>query len=451
MKILQVSPCDVGGGAEKVATELFQAYRQRGHSAWLAVGWRAQPRPGIFCIPNDRFRNLWARTWISLGRKTAGPGKLQFIEGQHSSGFNWLGQPLRRLRSELGYEDFDFPATRRLLDLSPAAPDILHAHNLHDGYFDLAALPALSSQVPTVLTLHDAWLLSGHCAHSFECDRWKTGCGRCPDLSAYPPVRFDRTPQNWRRKRAIFSRSRLYVAAPSRWLVEKAAQSILAAGVVEWRVIPHGINLNVFKPGDRMAARRSLGLPAEAKVLLFAASGIHLNPWKDYQTLRQAVSLLAERLPGQNLIFLGLGDTGPGERWGSAELRFVPFQKDPERVAQYYQAADCYAHPARVDTFPNAILEALACGVPVVATAVGGIPEQIRSGETGFLAAKGDAEALAAFLERLLVDDALRAGMGARAAQDARARFDLQRQVDDYLDWYQEILAGWSAGARQVG
>jgi len=66
------------------------------------------------------------------------------------------------------------------------------------------------------------------------------------------------------------------------------------------------------------------------------------------------------------------------ERIGQAEVKFVPYQSSPEDVAKYYQIADVYVHAARADTFPNTVLEALACGAPVVATAVGGIPEQIK-------------------------------------------------------------------------
>jgi len=73
-----------------------------------------------------------------------------------------------------GHEDFNFPASWHLLDLPPRVPDILHGHNLHGCYFDLRALAWLSQQVPVILTLHDAWLLGGHCAHSFDCERWKT-------------------------------------------------------------------------------------------------------------------------------------------------------------------------------------------------------------------------------------------------------------------------------------
>ena len=119
----------------------------------------------------------------------------------------------------------------------------------------------------------------------------------------------------------------------------------------------------------------------------------------------------------------------------------------PEDVARWLQAADLYVHPSRADTFPNGVLEALACGTPVVASRVGGIPEQVRD-ETGVLVEPGDPAALAAAIESLLADPSRRERMSAAAAEDARARFSLDRQVDAYLALYVELLAaGTGAGA----
>ena len=173
----------------------------------------------------------------------------------------WIAEPHRRLRIRGGFEDFDFPRpcwSRRSLG---EGPTILHLHNLHGGYFDLRALPALSDLAPVVLTLHDQWAFTGHCAHSFGCDRWKTGCGDCPDLTIYPGIPKDRTAENFALKQEIFSRTRLYLSAPSRWLMDKAERSLLAPAVEEARIIPNGVDTNVFRPGDKAIERSRLGLP----------------------------------------------------------------------------------------------------------------------------------------------------------------------------------------------
>ena len=125
-------------------------------------------------------------------------------------------------------------------------------------------------------------------------------------------------------------------------------------------------------------------------------------------------------------------------------VKFIPYQEDPTVVAKFYQAADVYIHAARADTFPNTVLEALACGTPVVATAVGGIPEQVDDERTGFLTPPGDSNAMAERVLQLLEDGDLRNTFSRRAAEVARDQFGLNRQVRDYLTWYREILQDWS-------
>ena len=460
--ILQVSTvdnCDGAGGAARVAWNLFQAYRAYGHNSWLAVRKKFTDDQDVIQIPNDNFRSQWARVWSAVGNvflpldgRVRGAGRLR-------NWFHCVGQFRKFVEIRLGHDDFDFPGTLRLLDLPVERPEIVHCHNLHGDYFDLRVLPWLSQQVPVVLTLHDMWLLTGHCAHSFDCERWKTGCGHCPDLTIYKAIPRDETAYNWQRKQQIYAKSRLYISTPSRWLMQKVEQSILAPAIVEARVIPNGVDLSVFHPGDKLAARISLGIPREARILLCAAGDLRRSVWKDYQTLETAVAIASERLPEQNIRFIALGEDAPPIKIGRAEIFFIPYLKTPESVAQYYRASDIYFHASKADTLPNTVLEASACSTPVIATAVGGIPEQVKGlriltcrshnsdlnrygidEATGMLVPQGNAEEMAAGIVALLTDEALRRKLGENAAKSARYRFDLNRQVDDYLEWYEEIL-----------
>jgi glycosyltransferase involved in cell wall biosynthesis len=467
LRILQVSTADIAGGAEKVAWSLFQTYRARGHDTWLAVGIKRTDDPDVLLFPSQDGSSQWTRSWWSVYTRLR-------PHAGHVRGAWWLARlaraaadPRRLGPARRGLEDFAFPGTRRLLDLPGQPPDIVHCHNLHGGYFDLRALPWLSERAPVLLTLHDAWLLSGHCAHSFDCERWKVGCGHCPDLTIYPAVRRDATAYNWETKRDAYARSRLYVATASTWLMEKVRQSMLAPGVVEARVIPNSVDLSVFHPGDRQAARAQLSIPQDGAVALFAAHGVRLNIWKDYHMMRSAVAKAATRLHGRKLFFIGLGEKAPPTHIGEADVRFVPFQDDPATVAAYYRSADVYLHAARAETWGLTITEALACGTPVVATAVGGIAEQVKGlrvsdhgladfdlntynahEATGFLVSAGDADSMARGIECLLNDGQLRGQLGANAAADARKRFSLQGQAERYLSWYREIVDTWPIGAR---
>ena len=427
LRILTVSTTDIAGGAERIAWNLFDEYRRRGLSSHLAVGYRKLDDPDVFALGNH---GRWFKLVSRAGAALHNP-KLKRISQA-------LAEPIRIADQLAGLEDFNFPGTWNLLNLTPQPPTIVHCHNLHGDYFDLRVLPWLSHKVPVVVSMHDAWLLSGHCAHSFACERWRTGCGACPDLTIYPAIRRDATARNWRRKQRIFAKSRLYVSTPCQWLMDKVNASILAPAVRESRVIPYGIDLSVFRPGDKLAARAALGLPEKSHIVLFAAHRIRTNIWKDYETMRAAIELVASELKEQPLTFVALGEDAPPEQLGNAEIRFFPFRRDAKDVARFYQAADVYLHGARIDTFPNAVLEALACGTPVVATAVGGIPEQINEGRTGFLVPPADAAAMANRIVQAL-DKETNQRLSGAAAEEASKRFALERYVEDHLRWYKEI------------
>ena len=440
LRILQVNTADLGGGADRVAWNLFHGCRHLGHDAHMAVGRKCSDDPRVLVIPNEASRPALTRGLRKLSRRLE--TACERVRGAYrlSRVVQWLAEPVRQLDISRGIEEFHAPGSHRLLNLTPHRPHLIHCHNLHRGYFDLNILPRLSRAVPVVLTLHDAWLLSGHCAHSFGCERWERGCGSCPDLSIYPSVQRDATNLNWRRKRFIFASSRLHVCTPCQWLMEKVRRSILAPAMVEARVIPNGIDLNIFKPAHKPPLRAELDIAPDARIVMFAAAGIRTNPWKDYETMRQAVSATAQKLTDRPLVFLAVGEAAPAQQMGAAQVRFVPFDPDPASVARYYQAADVYLHASRADTFPNAVLEALGCGLPVVATSVGGIPEQVDEGRTGFLVAPGDVAAMARRLVALLSDDTQRHRISGDAARTARDRFDGAVQVKQYGDWYGQIM-----------
>jgi len=312
-----------------------------------------------------------------------------------------------------------------VLELASRPPDVLHLHNLHGGYFDLRVLPGLSAKQPTVVTMHDEWLYTGHCAYTLDSDRWLDGCGSCPHLESYPSLRVDGTAGNWRRKAELYRRARLHVVCPSGWLLDRVQRSMLAPAIASARVIPNGVDLELFAPERRNERDES--------VVVFAAQGARTNPYKDLATLRRALELLR----GRQLLAIALGEAGPEERIGSVRLRSEPFLTR-EEVAKHFRGADVYVHATKADNHPLAVLEALACGVPVIASRIGGIPEQLTD-ETGVLVEPGNPQSLATAISDLLDDPERRARMSSAAAAAARARFSLDRQVDAYLDLYSEL------------
>jgi glycosyltransferase involved in cell wall biosynthesis len=422
-KVAIVNTADEGGGAERMSLAVLDGFADLGIETWLLVGDKKTAHPGVmpfYLSPfvDYRSRDL-SRTALAARRRVT----------------HWLG-----------LEDFGHPYSRRILELTGSPPDLVLCHNLHGGYFDLRVLPALSRRVPVVVRLFDSWLLTGHCAYALGCPRWQSGCGRCPDLTIPPAIRRDATRVNWWRKRRILSGARLYVSAESRWMLDRARESLLAPAVAEWKLIPGGVDLATFSPGPQLAARREWGLPPDASILLNVANAGPENPLKDFPTIRQALGKLGGREPGRPTVLLAAGADGPDEPVGPGlVVRRLGYIRSPARLASLYRAADVYVHAAVEETFGLSVAEALASGLPVVTASRGGVLEIVEHERTALVVPPGDAGALADALARLLDDPARRAAMGAAAAASARARLDRRTMVQALHDWCADIHARWHA------
>ncbi len=417
MNILQVNSTDFGGGAERSSLALVNLYRKWGYQSWLAVGTKTTRDPNIFMIPRtpQQLRLYYPNPFLSY--------------------WAWfLSKVSRVIERELGVENFNAPGTKFLLDLPPQRPDILHLHNLHIGYFDLRCLPRFSREIPVILNLRDMWLLTGHCAYSLNCERWKIGCGHCPDLTIYPAVKRDRTAPNWQRKDRIFKTSCLYVTAPSQWLIDQARMRDF--GAVEYRLIVNGIDLEVFKPGDRLLARENLSLPRDKLIILIITHSQFKDQNLMYIVLNQLPPQVKDRVTVVQIQKASNVETDVG-----FDLIRRGTVVDVQSMAQYYQAADIYLHAAKGEVFGRTIVESMACGTPVIATAVQAIPELIRDGENGFLAPAGDAKALSVGLNLLINDPDLRSKLGRQGMIDASQKYDLIRQGKEFTVWYEEILS----------
>jgi glycosyltransferase involved in cell wall biosynthesis len=146
--------------------------------------------------------------------------------------------------------------------------DLVHLQLLHArSFFSLLQLPGIANgERPVVWTLHDPWITSGHCVHSLGCERWKTGCGKCPDLQVSLAIDRDATAFNWRLKRQMLARAEIHLVVASHWMRERVlASPILSHMPVS--VIPFGLDRSVFYPRDKAASRAELGIPPDARSL----------------------------------------------------------------------------------------------------------------------------------------------------------------------------------------
>jgi len=411
--ILQINTRDQRGGAENIAQTLHMNYQVRGQQSQLVVGKKYSLDSTVWEIRHAQsVKRCWKRMLLFC---------IESLSPLRTYGFRGVAALQTRL------------CTWDMLKQLPHTPDIIHCHNLHGDYFDLRILPWLGKQHPVILHLHDSWLLSGHCAYSLDCERWKIGCGKCPYLDTYPAIPHDRTAANWQRKRDIYARSNLYIVTVSKWLMNQVNASMLQG--VQQRVIHNGVDTKKFYPMEQQVAREMLKLPMEANIILYTAH----SGFKDVAMIRTAL----EKLQGKNLLFVCVGKEIGHRQLGNGQLIQRGYIKGAEQMAHYYRAADLYLHAAKADSFPTTVLEALACGTPIVATSVGGISEQIQDGKTGFLVPSQSPIAIAQAVQTLLDDKELCQRMGKAAAIYAKKYFDLEVQVDTFLDWYDEVYTHW--------
>lgn len=317
--------------------------------------------------------------------------------------------------------------------------DILHLHNLHGGYFNLWSLPLLSALKPTVWTLHDMQALTGHCAHSMDCERGQpeTGCGHCPHLSSYPPVWRDTTHQLWQDKCTIYAHSSLYLVTPSVWLQRLTEKSLLKEQPLV--CIPNGADTSIYRPQDQQEARRLLGLPQDALLVGGCADGGLANPWKGGHYVLETILELKKTFSSLHFLNIGVKST-PEELQNADWVHHIPYVHEPVQLARLYAALDLLLYPTLADNHPLVCIESLCCGTPIVGFATGGVPEIVRDGLDGLLVPTHDGTALTNATATLLQDTTLREKMGKEAEFSAAQRFNLELFAQRYEKLYEEVL-----------
>jgi len=317
--------------------------------------------------------------------------------------------------------------------------DIVDLHCIHSGFFSYLALPRLTKDKPTVLTLHDMWPFTGHCHNSRDCKRWKTGCGKCPYPETEPAIRRDATHLEWRLKDWTYQRSRLTVVAPSTWLAEQAKQGILSRFPVH--LIPHGVDTEVYQPLDPERCRFALGLPPGKKVILFAVDDL-TRYLKGGDLLQEALRALPSSLKAETVLLL-FGNKGEAfARTVDIPTVSLGYISGDRLKAVAYSAADIFVSPTRAEAFGLVLLESMACSTPVVSFRINGVPDLVRPGVTGYLAEPENANDLAQGIVQILEDEPLRQSLRQQCRTVAVREYSLELQVQRYIKVYEQLLDG---------
>lgn len=402
MNLLHINTSDIKGGAAIAIYRLHSALLRAGYGSHILCGRKA-----------------------SLGRDTTAivPGKLGWI----------VNAAVGKAFNNLGFPSFGYPAGIFIKSSKWITQwaDVVIMGNLHGWYFPIGVLPWLVEKVPVIWSLLDMWALTGHCAYSYECQRWKIGCGSCPDLSEYPELLFDTTRLFWLRKRRIYKKlqGKLVFVVHSEWLKNLLMQSPLTKDF-RYEYIPTTADLDVFKPVSKEQSRAALGIDKNEKIVMFSSARLK-DKRKGFENIQ---GIIKEILKKTDIPITLLIVGHRAERLDfSPEIRVknVGYIEDDNFLSVCYSAADVYLSLSRADNLPNTLVEAASCGVPIVTLDRGGCRETLENTRSGY-AVKTLSEVPAA-VASILEDDSLRENFSVNARKFAEEKFSMDLQVSRYI------------------
>lgn len=417
MKILHLSTYDVNGGAARAAYRVHTALRLLGQESAMIVRQKYGDDPSVmaFVPKKDMFTRAWRR-W----RRHLITREFRRYEASRPTG-------LERFSDDRSVYGVELPRS-----LPPC--DVVNLHQV-DGFVDYQTFfSGLPQRTSLVWRLADMNVLTGGCHYDIGCGKFLGGCGQCPQLGSESQE--DLSKKVWERKRRAFDSldpKRLRVVATSRWMAGQIRKSPFL-GRFSVDIIPNMIDTLTFAPRDRRFARDVLGLPQDARIVLFVSDGL--------TNKRKGLSFLAEALEGLNAeLRTILVSVGVGKLALNAKINYVHLgQVSNDRfLSLIYSAADVFVMPSLQESFGQTVLEAMACGTPVVGFDVGGIPDMVRPGLTGRLVPVGDSVALRNAIQALLDDSPGRERMADECRRIALREYSYKLLGDRYVELYQSM------------
>lgn len=266
---------------------------------------------------------------------------------------------------------------------------VLHWVNSFIAYRNAEQLLNTSKKI--IWVMHDMWLFTGGCHCDQYCGGYEHRCGWCPFLSRSKEKDISR--RNFIRKANMLSKGEITLVGPSQWIMDCAAKSSITQGQ-KILCIPNPINLRRFKPMTiKPDTFIKFQINTKKKIVLFGAVNSLKDANKGYNYLVNALQIL----PKDQYIAIVFGNKNEDQYLKQIiETVFLGYITDENDLVEIYNMADVFVAPSNQENYPNAVLEAEACGVPVVAFDIGGMSDMIFHLENGYLAKYQDIEDLAA-------------------------------------------------------
>jgi glycosyltransferase involved in cell wall biosynthesis len=408
MRIAFFNYSDQASGAEALIDQTIRALIPRGHEVRLYVMDRFTNRPYVESIPHF-----------------PGERRLEYM-----------------FRRATGRNNFLFPSTLFLGRRSWVKDaDIWHFHNLHGHFASIPALARLSLRKRIVLSPVDQFLATGYCTYSLGCERFRDACGECPQVDlAYPGLSRDTTSQLLEMKRSAVTKSRFNFLVHTKYLADFYNSTFVGKRPIEQ--IYYGVDTQTFRPMSR-AVQTELGLKPSAALTLGLLHSDIIDPRKGLLPLIRSLQLLAEKMP-HRLRLLVIGKSSDRAMELATEnlpIVTLPFLTDNDLLAKALNACDVLLYPTKADNLSLTCLNALACGVPVISSRVGGQPEAVRDNVNGFLCEPEQLDEFVEKVSQLASDEDLRQRLSVEARRIAVAEFDIETYISKLIAYYNRLVA----------
>jgi glycosyltransferase involved in cell wall biosynthesis len=352
-------------------------------------------------------------------------------------------------RSYVSFSTEPWHGTRRLL-CPPGSEelkrvDVVHLHTVAD-WFDVPRwLEALPRTISVVISVHDMWHVTGGCFLYRGCDRYATQiqpCISCPILK-WPASRFLAKAAHSRKLR-VYRNCGARMIVNSQWSAEIAERSPVAKACGGVEVIPPGIDTTLFKPRDKELCRKHFDLPEHAFVIVTGGASL-TDENKNVQWLLQLLSVLPDR---DGIMILAFGEGAVPVPPG-LNVRFTGRIRERRDLACLLSAADVFVSASLMETYGLTLVEAMACGTPVVALRVGGIPEAAPDGQAAILCLPQDGAALIEAITKLRNSPQLRHKLGNFGYETTHTRNAASLFANKFAQLYRDCVSSRQEAPRR--
>lgn len=309
--------------------------------------------------------------------------------------------------------------------------DIVHLHLIHNTSFEITHLPIFSALKPTVITLHDPFFTTGHCIHSFDCEKWKQNCKDCPKLDLPIELDNDISALNFKIKKDSIQNSQISAIVASDYMENLVKQSPIWKGKKIYK-LPFGINQEIFKPVDKTLAKKNLGINKDNIVLMFRSSSL---PYKGIETIKNALRNLKT---DKKITVITVNEKRNFKEFKNKfKIKEYGWVYDDKKLAQLYQAADIFLMPSEQEAFGLMAIEAMSSKVPVISIKGTSLESVTNAPECGICCEKED------FSNELnrLINNADEIKLRAeKSYQYAKENYDKEVYIKRMIEIYQDII-----------